>query len=92
MKVYFGINNIADPDSIKGFPTQYYTPKHIAYDDHYNPTTPGLHDLAILNFGKQHITEIDKLKRSICFDEEEVIANNNYNDCVLTGWGNGEFW
>lgn len=91
MQVYFGINNIADPFSITGYPPQYYTPKYIAYDDHYNPTAPGLHDLAILNFGQQHITEND-YTRAICLDKDKVIQNHNWDDCVVTGWGNGKFW
>lgn len=90
MNVVIGIHDITNPKNAYGLdgsprPTQTLSANYIAFDPKYESNT-GKYDIAMIfirNFTYNTYT------RAICPDQYYSIKAENYDDCVLTGWGKG---
>ncbi|XP_063702732.1 uncharacterized protein LOC134832585 [Culicoides brevitarsis] len=90
LKVAVGIYNIADPLSVFEFKKgdknpQIYGVSVIAFDPKYNSKVTTKNDIAILQLNTK--VNYNYYTKFICLDEHYAIPFFNYDDCVVTGWG-----
>uniref|UniRef100_A0A336KSQ0 CSON014394 protein n=1 Tax=Culicoides sonorensis TaxID=179676 RepID=A0A336KSQ0_CULSO len=85
--VVVGVYNIANLKAVADKPPQSSVVKHIAFDPQYSSST-GKYDIAILHLVNR--VKYNYYTKAICLDNYYAIPFESYDDCVVTGWGNGD--